>query len=135
MKSDSSEWGPKDPEYTLEKLRKALRDFHEAEGTLPQRLYEAWFQIHLLTPEDFPPSMQPEYREMISAMTNLKDPIAPGANGRVGDARNTIDHMSVGECRRVVGLLSDLIRSVEASVGQPGCAKANEISLRGFGAA
>ena len=79
--------------------------------------------------------MQPGFCEMISAMTHLKDPIAPGAQGRIGDARNTINHMRASECRRVVAMLSDLIRAVEISAGEQQTALGQDISIHQSGAA
>lgn len=116
---NGSEWGAKDPFYTLRKLRRAMRDFHEAEGTLHERLYAAWFQLHLLTVEDFPLDMQFDFCEMIRALTVRKDPIAVGFPGRIGDAQNTINGMPAGECLRMVSLITGLIGRVELSISHP----------------
>lgn len=130
MQSDISEWGARDPYYTLEKLRKALRDFNEAEGTLPERLYESWFQLHLLTVEDFPPSLQFHFCEMIRALTARKDPTPPNTPGRIGDARNTINGMAGPECLRIVGLLTALIVKVEVSLGDQSSPLARYLDTR-----
>jgi hypothetical protein len=116
--SSPADWGRRDPFYTLEKLRKALRDFDEAEGAFHDRLYEAWFQLHLLTPDDFPVSMQSKFQAIVYAMTYRKGPTPWGAQGRIGDARNTMHGMHKQECVAVIGQITALIEEVERSIAE-----------------
>ena len=135
MDDKNNPWGSRDPYYTLDKLRKALGDFNEAEGTLPERLYESWFQIHLLTVDDFPLSLQFDFCELIRKFTERRDPTPQGTPGRIGDARNTINMMPASECLHIVGLITDLIGKVERSIGESHSIPSVYLTMRPPGAA
>ena len=115
MESSVTAWGQIDPSYTLSKLKKALRDFNESDGMLSDRLYEAYFQLHLLKEHDFPRALQPAFHSIITAMTEKKDPVPAGEPGRVGDARYTLQQLSSEQCLRIVSWITALISEVESS--------------------
>ena len=115
---NNSEWGPRDPSYTLKKLNEALEDYDNCVGITEERLYEAYFHIHLLTANDFPEAMQPRFKALVEAMTNRRDPTPFGTPGRIGDARNTLKGMHPEECQKILNLLTGLIVEVERSMGR-----------------
>src|SRR5687768_208859 len=116
METNVMAWGQKDPQYTLEKLKKSLRDFNECDGQMSERLYEAYFQLHLLREDDFPTRLRPAFNSIITAMTEKKDPVPAGAEGRVGDVRYTLNQMSSQQSLRVVSWITALISEVESSM-------------------
>ena len=116
METNIAAWGQRDPAYTLEKLKKALRDFNESDGEISDRLYEAYFQLHLLREDDFPGTLRPAFRSIITAMTEKKDPAPDGHPARIGDARFTLRQMSTDQCLRIVSWITALISEVESSM-------------------
>ena len=115
--TNKSNWGPRDPAYTLKKLNEALEDYDNCIGVTADRLYDAWLSIHLLTPQDFPEPMQPRFKELMQAMTSRPDPTPDGKPGRIGDTRNTLKGMDPIDCQRILCLLTDLILEVRRSMG------------------
>ena len=116
MEKNVLAWGQKDPLYTLEKLKKSLRDFNESDGMVSDRLYEAYFQLHLLREDDFPLQLRPSFRAIVSAMTEKRDPAPPGDPSRVGDARYTLKQMNTQDCLQIVNWIKALISEVETSM-------------------
>lgn len=117
-KENKSNWGPRDPAYTLKKLHEALEDYDNCIGVTADRLYDAYLSIHLLTPIDFPEPMQPRFKELLNAMTFRHDTTQPGEQGFIGHARNTLKGMDPVDCQRILYLLTDLIKEVERSMGR-----------------
>lgn len=115
-----SEWGPRDPGYTLKKLHEALHVYFSCIGMSEDRLYDAYLQIHLLTAADFPDSLQPRFRALIDAMTNRHDTTKPGEQGYIGDARNTLKGIAPSDEEEIIHLLTSLIKEVERSMGREG---------------
>ena len=111
-----SEWGPRDPSYTLKKLHEALNDYDACIGVTADRLYEIFLSIHLLTKDDFPESLQSRFSELIQAMTSRHDTTPIGQQGRIGDARNTLRGMDPVGAQMILHMLKDLTEEVERSM-------------------
>ena len=113
MKHNCVERHCRDPQETLERLRGALKDYQECVGMTSDRLFEAYYPLHLLRECDFPAPFQVAFHSIISDMTGCWDPDPEGRPTRIGDARNTLSHLKPEEAQQIVASLSHLIEELE----------------------
>jgi hypothetical protein len=94
------------PDYALEKLAAAVHSLAVGPGDVRSRLYSAFVDIFILTPEDFPPSFRRRYRSIRYQLSKRQ------ARGREGRVVATLSRMrnSTGStiARKIVDLYDRL---------------------------
>ena len=116
MKRNCLERDCREPQDTLEKLRRARQEYHECIGMTSDRLFEAYYQLHRLKECDFPEPLQPTFHLVMTEFTGRTDAPFEGQFSRIGDVRNTLNHCSQDVARHIVGSLSHLIEDLEVLI-------------------
>jgi hypothetical protein len=95
-----------DTHYTYERLHLAVENLATERGSLQDRLYYAFLDIHPLRVEDFPERLRNEFREISEEMTKVK-PV-----GDEGSIKATCIVMSDDEAAKIAQRIFDLFTAI-----------------------
>jgi hypothetical protein len=95
-----------DTHNTYERLRLAVESLATGRGSLQDRLYYAFLNIHVFRVEDFPERLRNEFREISEDMTKGK-PV-----GDEGSTKATCNVMGEEEAEKIAQRIFDLFITI-----------------------
>lgn len=95
-----------DTHYTYERLRLAVENLATGRGSLQDRLYYAFLDIHPLRVEDFPERLRDEFRKISEEMIQV-EPVS-----EEGSIKATCRAMSDDEAANIAQRIFDLFATI-----------------------